>query len=187
MNTAHIKILCLFFLFAFLSNNATAQKYMTKTGHAYFISHTDAIDIDGNNHQVAAIADVETGDIVVIVLVKAFEFTLATADKHFNETYMESDKYPKATFKGKVSELKTVDLKKDGVYDVVARGGLTIHGQTNTVETPGKLSVNNGNLTITCGFSVLIDDYKIEVPKSVEGRVAKKVDIKISMELTLKI
>ncbi|MBN1117204.1 MAG: YceI family protein [Bacteroidales bacterium] len=179
-----IKFFCILSLSLLAFNSANAQKYMTKTGHAYFMSHTDAIDIDGNNYQVAAIADTETGELVVIVLIKAFEFTLATADKHFNETYMESDEFPKAIFKGSVPELKAIDLSKNGTYDASAKGNLTIHGESNPVEKTGTLEIKDGNILINCDFNVLIDDYKIKVPKSVEDRVAKEVDVKIDLSLS---
>lgn len=178
--------LSILLLFVFQIGNLQAQKYLTKTGHAYFMSHTNAIDIDGNNNQAAAILDAETGEMVVIVLIKAFEFTLATADKHFNETYMESDQFPKATFKGTVPGLKEIDLSKNGKYDVIAEGNLTIHGETNKISKPGNIEVKNGEITLNCNFSVLIDDYKIKVPKSVEDRVAKEVDIKLNMKLSPK-
>lgn len=157
---------------------------MTKTGHAYFMSHTDVIDIDGNNYQVAGIVDVGTGELVIIVLIKAFEFTLATADKHFNETYMESDEYPKAIFKGKIPALTGLDLSKNGEYPATAEGTLTIHGQTNKIRKKGKLIIKNGTIGIECNFDVMIGDYKITVPKSVENRVAKLINIEIDMTLT---
>lgn len=183
MKIPALKFLYFILLVSFYINPLHAQKFMTKTGHAYFISHTDAIDIDGNNNQVSAILDASTGEIVVIVLVKSFEFTLATADKHFNETYMESDIYPKAMFKGNVPLLKDIDLSKDGNYEVIADGNLTIHGQTNPIKQSGKIVVSNGKINIKSDFNVLIDDYKIVVPKTVENRVAKKVDIKLDMTL----
>jgi polyisoprenoid-binding protein YceI len=176
-----------FLFFVVLQNNqAYSQKFLTKTGHAYFMSHTDAIDIDGNNHQIAAIADAETGDLVVIVLIKAFEFTLATADKHFNETYMESDEYPKAVFKGNVPLLKGLNLITNTEYNAVTEGKLTIHGVTKDVRKEGKLIVRDGNIKIECDFNVLIADYDIKVPKSVENRVAQQVDVKIDMVLVPK-
>jgi polyisoprenoid-binding protein YceI len=165
---------------------ANAQQYITKTGHAYFMSHTDAIDIDGNNHQVACIANTATGEVVFIVLIKAFEFTLATADKHFNETYMESDEFPKATFKGKILKMTAIDFSKDGEYLVTAEGMLTIHGQTIPVTKEGKLIVKNGTIGLESDFQVSIADFKIEVPRSVENRVAKTVDIHLDMVLNKK-
>jgi hypothetical protein len=183
MNKFITTLLALTLLIAFQGSMLHATKFMTKTGTAYFISHTDAIDIDGTNNQVAAIADTETGDLVVIVLIKAFEFTLATADKHFNETYMESDHFPKSTFKGNVPLLKDIDLSKDGEYEATAEGELTIHGQTHTVKETGKLFVKDGSIRIDCNFRVLIDSYKIEVPRTVKDRVAQEVDVKIKLIL----
>ena len=183
MKNISIKYIFTIIFATFLSSHISAQKLITKTGHAYFMSHTDAIDIDGNNHQVAAIANTETGDIVVIVLIKAFEFTLATADKHFNDTYMESDEFPKAVFKGNIPVLKDLDLSNNGTFEATAKGNLTIHGQTKPVTQKGTLSVKDGKININCNFSVLIDDYKIKVPKSVEDRVAKEVDIKLELKL----
>lgn len=175
-----------YFLCSVLVQPVGAQKYLTKSGHAYFLSHTDVIDIDGNNHQVAAIADTESGHLVVICLIKAFEFTLATADKHFNETYMESDEYPKAIFNGNIPQLKDLDLSTDGEYDVTAEGSLSIHGEKKSVSEVGKLVVKDGKIGIKCGFEVLIDDFNIEVPKSVEDRVAKEVEIKLDLMMAPK-
>lgn len=178
--------LLIYSLILLFTQQICAQKYITKTGHAYFMSHTDAIDIDANNNQVAAIADTETGDMVVIILIKAFEFTLATADKHFNETYMESDEFPKAMFKGNIDVLQNLDPAKNAEYDAVATGKLTIHGKTREITQPGKLIVEDGVITMTSAFNVQIADYDIKVPKSVEERVAKEVDVKINLTLHAK-
>jgi hypothetical protein len=183
MKFLNIKLLFLICFFT-SSNWALSQKYMTKTGYAYFISKTDAIDIDANNRQVAAIANKENGEIVVIVPIKSFEFTLATADTHFNDTYMESDLYPKATFKGIVSKLKEIDLSVDGEYPAIAEGVLSIHGKSNDIKKEGKLIVKKGTISIQCNFDVLLTDYDIKVPNAVKNRVAEKVDIKLDLILT---
>lgn len=183
MRTTIFKLLGLFFLITVISSPISAQKYLTKTGHAYFMSHTDVIDIDGNNNLVGAVVDAETGDIFVKVLIKAFEFTLATADTHFNETYMESDKFPSATYKGKIPMLPNADLSEDAEYDVETEGKLSIHGITRDIKQAGKLIVKNGEISIKCDFVVSIEDYKIEVPKLVKDRVAKQVDVNIDLTL----
>lgn len=177
-----LKIITLSIL-AFLFINVHAQKYMTKTGYVYFMSHTDAIDIDGSNNKVAAILDASNGEMVAIVLIKAFELPLATADKHFNETYMESDDYPKATFKGKLPEVPDIDLTVDGEHEVTAQGTLSIHGKNQEINHKVKLIVKEGKLIGNCDFKVNIDDYGITVPEDVKDRVAKVVDVKIKMTL----
>jgi len=161
-----------------------AQKYMTKTGYAYFKSHTDAIDIDGSNNKVAAILDISNGEFVAIVLIKAFNLPLATADKHFNETYLESDKFPKATFKGKILEVSKLDLSKDGEFPVTAEGVLSIHGQEFKLIQTGKIKIEKGSLICICDFQANINDFKIVVPNDVKDRVAKIVDIKVEFALT---
>jgi polyisoprenoid-binding protein YceI len=170
------------FLGILISLAGIAQdRYSTKTGTIYFMSHTDAIDIDGTNRQVVSIIDIKTGDMVFNLLVKSFEFTLATASEHFNETYMESHKYPKASFKGKIKDISKIDLTKNGKYDVVVDGDLTIHGVTKPVSEKGTLEVKNGEIIAASAFKVSIDDYKITVPKLVEDRVAKIVDVKVNL------
>jgi hypothetical protein len=173
------KILIL--LIAFYSGFSFGQeKYFTKTGHAYFMSHTDVIDIDGNNNQAVCFLNTSTGELAIAMLVKSFEFTLATAAEHFNETYMESHLFPKANFKGKISDIKAVNFSKAGVYKVTITGDLTIHGVTKSVTEAASLEVKEGEIFGMCNFSVAIDDYSIKVPKVVEHRVAKVVDVKVT-------
>lgn len=158
------------------------EKYYTKNGHAYFMSQTDAINIDGNNKQVVSFLDVKTGDLAFAVLVKSFEFTLATAAEHFNETYMESHLYPKANFKGKIADLTKIDFSKPGLYTVPVEGALTLHGVTKSIKELAIFEVKNMAIVGKSSFTVAINDYNIKVPKVVEHRVAKNVNVKIECE-----
>jgi polyisoprenoid-binding protein YceI len=162
-------------------NCFSQDKYFTKSGTIYFISHTDAIDIDGTNNQVVSFLDLKTGEIVFGVLIKSFEFTLATASEHFNETYMESHKFPKASFKGKVNDISKIDFSKPGKYEVLVEGDLTIHGVTKKVSERGVLEIKDGNILANSEFVVSINDYNITVPKIVEERVAKVVNVKVNL------
>ena len=179
------KIVIAFFILLLFGMDVQAQKYITKTGYAYFKSHTDAIDIDGSNNKVAAILDLSNGDFVAIVLIKAFYLPLATADKHFNETYMESDKFPKATFNGRVLEISKLDLSKDGEYPVTVEGTLSIHGQSQKVTQTGTIKAEKGALVSSSNFRVNIDDFAIKVPNDVKDRVANVVDVNVELTLTL--
>ena len=169
-------------IIAFIAFSAFGQdKYFTRSGHVYFISHTDVIDIDGNSHQMGSILNIETGEMVFSVLIKSFKFTLATAEEHFNENYMESDLYPKSSFKGKITNIDEIDFTKDGNYNVMTEGGLTIHGVTNQVKKPGTLTVEDGKIIGNSEFIVNIDDYDITVPNVVKDRVAKEINVKINL------
>lgn len=177
------KILFATFLMIFTFTVKAQEKYFTKTGQIYFMSHTDAIDIDGTNKQVVCFLDITNGELVFAVLIKSFEFTLATASEHFNETYMESHKFPKANFKGKIKNYELLDLSKPGVYQVETEGQLTIHGVTKNIVEKATLTVEKGQITGHCSLKVNIADYDIKVPKVVEERVAKTVDVKIDVKL----
>jgi polyisoprenoid-binding protein YceI len=145
------------------------------------MSHTDAIDIDGINKQVVSFMDIKTGEIVFGVLVKSFDFTLATASEHFNETNMETYKFPKANFKGLIKDIQKIDFTKPGKYDVEVAGTLSIHGVTKEVTEKGIFEVKENEIDASSAFQVSISDYNIKVPKLVEDRVAKIVDIKVNM------
>lgn len=155
--------------------------YFTKTGHAYFMSHTDAIDIDGNNKQMTSFFNQENGEVVFQMLIKSFKFELATAEEHFNETYMESDKFPKAKFKGNITNMDEIDFSKDGTYTANIKGEMTIHGVTKNMEQSGKVTITGGEISASSAFQISIADYKIKVPKMVKERVAETVDVKVDL------
>jgi polyisoprenoid-binding protein YceI len=177
MKTATI-LLSLIFAFAFAS---AQDKYMTKTGHIRFYSHTPMEDIDGNNHQAGSIFDVKTGEIVFNALIKSFEFSRALMQEHFNENYMESDKIPNAKFKGQVLNIKDVDLKKDGDYPVDVKGDLNIHGVVKNVTVKANLQVKGGKLTGTSKFNVTPGDYNIIIPSVVREKIAKELEVTVEM------
>ena len=176
-------VVILFFVLIQLASFSQST-YFTRSGHVYFISHTDIIDIDANNHQVASFLNIETGKIQFAVLIKSFGFSLASAKEHFNESYMESDKFPKATFKGEILNIDSLDLNKTGIYSVRVKGDITIKGITKNIEVSGKFKIENGEINAISEFELPISDFNISVPKIVEHRVAKTVQIKVNMNYT---
>ena len=117
---------------------------MTKNGYIGFFSHTPMEDIKGDNNQVAGVLDISTGEMVFQALIKSFHFDRALMEEHFNENYMESDKFPKSSFKGKITNLSSVNFSKNGIYDVTVEGDLTIHDVTNKISTKGLLRLLQG-------------------------------------------
>jgi polyisoprenoid-binding protein YceI len=167
----------------FIGQSAFGQDlYFTKTGHIHFMSRTDAINIDGNNNQVTSFLNTTNGEMVFQLLVKSFKFTLATAEEHFNDTYMESDKFPKSSFKGNITNLTDIDFSKNGTYKAIVKGDLTIHGVTKPIIQEGKITISEGKMNAESTFILNIKDFNIKVPKMVEDRVAKSVDVKVNME-----
>lgn len=159
-----------------------AQKQITRTGYISFTSDTPTLVIKGENNQVLSIIDIETGDIVFAVLMKAFVFEQALAEEHFNENYVESDTYPKAKFSGNIKNWKNIDLSKDTTYQVTVSGKMTIHGVTNNINQIGTLTIKNGLITAYADFLIPVADYNINIPKLVADKVAKNAHVIINMK-----
>jgi YceI-like domain len=161
---------------------ANAQKYITKNGFIGFFGHTPMEDIKADNNQVASVLDISTGDIVFQVLVKSFHFDRALMEEHFNENYMESDKIPKSTFKGKISNLSSVDFKKNGTYEVTVDGDLTLHDVTNKISAKGTVEVLTDGINANSKFNIVPEDYKINIPGVVREKIAKSLEVTITMK-----
>ena len=116
------------------------------------------------------------------VLIKGFEFKKALMQEHFNENYLESDKFPKATFKGKIVNNSDVNYKKDGTYKVKTKGQLTIHGVTKEVEADGTIEVKGGKIVGTSTFNVNPEDYKISIPNLVRDKIAKQIKVTVKAD-----
>lgn len=173
--------LILFLCFCAFSFAEAQGKYFTRTGHISFYSKTPLEDIKANNRQVASVIDFSTGEMVFSVLMKSFEFPKALMQEHFNENYIESDKYPKSTFKGKILNIQTVDVQKSGSYPVEVEGELTIHGVTKPVKSNGTLEVKENKIYGKSQFTVAVADYNIQIPKLVRDNIAKNIDIQVDM------
>ena len=178
------KIAILFTLFIITISLANAQKYMTKSGTIKFSSDTPMEKIEAVNRQVNSALDFSTGNFVFKVLIRGFEFPKALMQEHFNENYMESDKYPNSTFSGKITNIKDVNLAKDGIYKVEAEGDLSMHGVTNKVKVNGTLEVKAGKVLGIATFNVAPKDYNITIPKAVIKNISEAitVDVNISMD-----
>ncbi len=167
----------------FLSTFGFAQKMMTRTGEIKFEASMPAFEeIAAKNNTVSAILDKSTGDLAALALIKAFKFKAPLMEEHFNENYMESSKFPKATFKGKIVNFdasKITSKKTD--FDL--EGDLNIHGVTKKIKTKITLVANTGKITATSNLIVKAKDYAIEIPSLVKSKIAE--DIKIGINLVL--
>jgi polyisoprenoid-binding protein YceI len=166
----------------FLSVNA--QKYMTKNGYIGFFSGTPVEDIKADNNQVASVIDISTGEVVFQVLIKSFKFGKALMEEHFNENYMETEKFPKSTFKGKITNLTTVDFSKPGQYDVTVEGDLNIHDVTNKISVKGSINVVSGGINANSKFTIIPEEYKINIPGVVRNNIAKAIEVTVTMKYT---
>lgn len=158
------------------------KKVFTKNGVISFYSKTNIEKIEAVNKKVLAVIDAENNKIEFAVLIKGFEFEKALMQEHFNENYLESDKYPKAVFKGRFSEASlpvTFVNNTAQVYQVT--GNLTLHGVTNEITVPSTIAVKNNNISATCIFKVVLSDYKIKVPGVVSNNISKEIQVTINL------
>ncbi|MFL5727842.1 MAG: YceI family protein [Cytophagaceae bacterium] len=169
------------FLFLLTGSLSMAQtKYMTRTGHVSFLSDAPKEKIEAQNNQVSSILS-STGDLVFKVPIKSFEFKQALMQDHFNENYLESDKFPQATFKGKILNMDKVDLKKDGKTTVDVEGDLTIHGVTKKITTKATLDIKGNKINASTTFPVTLKEYNILIPKMASEKLAETVQVKADL------
>jgi polyisoprenoid-binding protein YceI len=167
----------------FVFSHAGAQVYSTSSGTIKFFSKTTAENIDATNNQVKAALDAKSGNLEFAVSINSFLFKKALMQKHFQENYMESEKFPKSTFKGSITDNAAVKYGTDGTYPVSVKGKLTMHGVTKDVVVPGKLTISGKKAVLSGDFNVLLEDYNIKIPANNAAQIAKS--IKVSVECTL--
>ena len=162
--------------------NVAGGKYMTKNGKVSFFSHTDMEDIKGDNNKVASVLDSKTGKMQIEILVKSFVFKKPLMEEHFNENYMESTKYPKSKFDGKIDDINAIDFTKDGTYKSTVSGNLTIKDKTNSVKTNGTFTVKDGKLNGKAVFKIKLADYNVEIHAVVKDKIAKELEITVDLD-----
>ena len=178
------KIILVSFLSFSTAGFCHAQLLMTKTGTISFHSHTFLENIDAVNNQSMAVIDANKKNLAFSCLMKQFVFPKKLMQEHFNENYVESDKYPKATFSGSYKE--EVPLDKDGTYPINVTGKLTIHGVTREILVPATLTIKGPAITGTSTFKVNPTDYNISIPFIVREKIEKENTVNIKIEWTKK-
>ncbi len=170
-------------LFSGLQMLHAQDRWFTREGYIRFYSTTPMEDIEAKNYQVNSLVDFSTGDMAFSMLMKGFRFEKALMEEHFNEKYVESEKYPKSSFEGKYVSASPINPRVAGEYEVQVRGKLTIHGVTREVDVPGRLKSNGeGVVTGQAVFNVKVADYDIKIPGVVKDNIAESIEITVNME-----
>jgi len=159
----------------------SAQIYIAKSCEISFFSASPLEDIEAVNKACKPIINTATNDVQMKIVISAFQFEKPLMQEHFNENYMESEKFPNAIFKGKINE--TVDWTKDGEYKVTITGKLTIHGVEKERTIDGIVKVKGQEITISSKFKIHIADHGIKVPSLYVQNIAEDVDVKLNAVL----
>jgi hypothetical protein len=174
----------LFSLLVVISMSSFAQtKMITKTGKLTFEASIPAMEeVKAKNESVTVVLNPATGEIASLALVKGFRFKVALMEEHFNENYMESDKYPKATFKGKIENFDVSKLTATAqTYSI--KGKMEMHGKSKDIVINASIKKTADGIDIDSNFTVNTDDYGIDIPSVVSKKVSKKVSVKLDATL----
>ena len=173
-------------VFAVIVTTGKAQtKYITQNGHINFFSSAPIEDITADNNAVGSIIDPVTGEVVFTLSMTGFEFDKKLMQQHFNENYVESDKFPKSTFKGFITNNDKVDYTKPGTFSVIVKGDLSIHGITKKIRTPGTIEVTGEGLKASSKFIIQPADFDIKIPAIMRNKIAEEIEVTVNMKYEL--
>jgi hypothetical protein len=166
-----------------MTGTVTGQgKYMTNQGKITFYSHTSIEDITAVNEEVGSVIDAGTGQVAVIAKMTAFQFQKKLMQEHFNENYVESEKFPRSTFNGTITNNDDVDYRTPGKYNVNVVGELTIHGVTRPIEAEGSVEVGSRDIIARTKFMLNPEDYGIQIPAVVRNNIAEHMEITVYLD-----
>jgi hypothetical protein len=161
-----------------LTHASSQGIYTCKNARITLYSSAPIEDIKAATSTGASVYNASTGELAFSLSINSFKFEKSLMQEHFNSDYMESDKFPKASFKGKVQE--QVDAAKDGIYAVTVTGDLTVHGVTQKRIIPGTITVKNGVVSMTSEFMVKCADHHITIPSIVFHNIAESIKMNVS-------
>lgn len=170
MKTIYTLCICLFLITV---TNAQ-DKFLTKNGTVSFFSSSPLEDIEAENNQVLSIVDVANKQMAISILMKSFMFEKALMQEHFNENYVESDKYPKAIFRGEILNFDTVSDKESKVQ---VKGKLTIHGKTQDITIEANTVKTADSIVMTGDFYIKLSDFDVAIPSAVKKNIAEKIKV----------
>ncbi|MDN5289472.1 MAG: polyisoprenoid-binding protein [Mucilaginibacter sp.] len=170
-------------LLVWFSNNQTSQDiYVCKNAKINLFSSAPLEDIDATSNGGTSVFNASTGDLAFSVPIRSFQFQKSLMQEHFNENYMESDKFPNASFKGKVQE--KIDVQKDGSFPVNVTGVFEVHGVKQNRTIKGTINISKGAVSLSSAFTVACKDHQIEIPKLVFQKIAETIQVKVAANYT---
>jgi len=166
-------------LFSHLALSYCQDRVITRQGQISFFSYTAVENIEASNNQVHSIVDLSSNEVAVSMLMRAFVFKKALMEEHFNESYVESDIYPKLIFQG---SLEDFDRASTDAQTRIINGTLDFHGVKREVSIKTKIDIVEGNYVFSGGLEIKIDDYDIKVPTLLAPNIAKTISIMFRFE-----
>jgi polyisoprenoid-binding protein YceI len=165
-------------LFSAMAPAASAQGglFATPAGKVSFFSKAPLEDIEADNNAASSLVNTATNEVSVRIPINKFDFPNELMQEHFNDDFLESAKYPVATFKGKIIE--AVTWTKPGTYAVTATGLLIIHGVSQQRTLKGALQVGDNTLRLESVFLVKLADFNIKIPTLLFQKISEQIEVK---------
>ena len=173
-----MRLILVCFLF---STHIFAQQYIGKEGVVSFFSATPIEDIQAVNKNAAGVIDAQSGSFAFQIKIEDFVFPNSLMQEHFNESYMESEKFPNSTFTGVISDVSALDLSKEQSIDV--SGNFLLHGINRQMNMTATLSLKDEKLNISSQFDIVLDDFNIDIPNIMMYKIAEVINVNIEMNL----
>lgn len=175
-NTKNMKKIIVLALALSTSLMTSAQLFTSTSSDVSFESKTPMEDIYAQTKKAKAAVNVKTKKVLIKIKMISFKFEKPLMEEHFNEKYVETEKYPNASYVGVIQGED--DLTKDGTYNVKVKGSLDIHGVKQERTLDGVLTVAGGTVDLKTDFTIALKDHKIKVPKVVVKNIAEVVNVK---------
>ena len=175
-----MKYILLLYTFIFSQQVLFSQQFYTDKGVTKFDGSKAAFEpIRASNNNTVSIIDSSDGQIAAVILISEFDFRLGLMQEHFNENYLESNVYPKSTFEGQIKNFSLEELNQDFKEHEI-KGVLTIKGVNNNITTKAKIRKIDEKIELISGFSVMLSDYKVKIPKIVFKKIDEEVKINLN-------
>jgi len=180
------KIILLISIHCLINNAFCQEKITTKNGKIVFEGTIPSFEeVKATNDGVTCVLNLKTGEFASLALIKGFHFKVALMEEHFNENYINSSKYPKAIYRGKIVNFNNEELTIE-FKDYTVQGKLELNGKTNNLNPILKIRKTDKGIEIKSNCYVLASDYDISIPSAVKGKVSNKINIKSDFAFTVK-
>lgn len=171
-------------VFTFSAFNPPVEKYVSSKTHIKFFSTTPVEDIEANNYTATSTINPVSGDVIFAVPMQGFEFEKALMQKHFNNAdFLDTKQFPRASLKGKITNISEIDFSNDGTYEATVEGEFTLKGVTKSIKEKGQITVKGGTVEVDSKFNITLADYGITFVKGKpSSNIAKTVEVSLKSE-----
>lgn len=167
-------------LVAFQHLNAQNRYKITESTVSFFAG-TPLEDIDGKSEKLIGVIDADSKVFAFRIPMNTFIFPRSLMQEHYNENYLETEKYPFSEFKGSIQG--EVNWQEVGSYEVTAEGTFEVHGVPKEYQIPATIDITEKGMQLKAQFTIVLEDHNIKRPKIVLMKIAEQATVTVSSSL----